>query len=123
MEKKIVLIEDDNMLREMYQTKLRSDGFNVLSADNGGDGWKMVEKEVPDLVLLDIILPQLDGFSVLELIKKTKQTKDVKVVMLTNLGTEEDHKKGEAMGAVDYLIKANMTPDQVSKVASKYLKS
>lgn len=109
------------MLRDMYQTKLKSDGYNVLTAENGGDGWAMIQAERPDLVLLDIIMPQLDGFTVLELIKKTESTKDIKVVMMTNLSTDEDHKKGESMGALDYLVKANITPEQLSIAIKKYL--
>lgn len=121
MAKKILIIEDDLMLREMYQTKLRGDGYDVVAADNGADGLSMATSEAPDLVLLDIILPQIDGFSVLEELKKNEATKQLAVVMLTNLGTEEDRVKGEKMGAVDYLVKANMTPDQVSGTIKKYL--
>ena len=121
MSKKIALIEDDTMLQEMYQTKLKNENYEVVAAENGNDGYKLIESEMPDLVLLDIMMPQLDGFSVLEMLKANEKTKNIKVVMLTNLGTDEDRKKGEAMGAVDYLVKANMTPEQVTEVVRKLL--
>lgn len=119
--KKILLVEDDQMLQEMYQTKFKSDGYEVITAVNGGDGLNLAISDLPDIVMLDIILPMLDGFAVLEKIKANESTKNIPVVLLTNLGTEEDRAKGEKLGAVDYLVKANMTPEQVSKTIKKYL--
>lgn len=119
--KKILLVEDDQMLREMYQTKFKSDGYEVITADNGGDGLARTIADLPDIVMLDIILPMLDGFAVLEKIKANEATKNIKVVLLTNLGTDEDRARGEKLGAVDYLVKANMTPEQVSKTIKKYI--
>lgn len=119
--KKILLVEDDQMIREMYQTKFKSEGYEVITAENGGEGWAKAQSELPDIVMLDIILPMLDGFAVLEKIKANESTKNIAVVLLTNLGTDEDRAKGEQLGAVDYLVKANMTPEQVSKTIKKYL--
>jgi DNA-binding response OmpR family regulator len=119
--KKLLIVEDDAMLREMYETKLKSDGYDVKVADNGSDGLRIVREGSVDLVLLDIILPQLDGFAVLESIKTDEDTKKVPVILLTNLGTDEDRTKGEKLGAADYLVKANMTPEQVSVAIKKYL--
>ena len=120
--KKILVVEDDPMLSSMYKTKFEVDGFEVFIADNGVIGLELAKKEKPDMVMLDVILPQLDGFSVLDGIKKDKATKDIPVIMLTNLGTEEDKKKGQAMGALDYLVKASLTPGQVSEKIKKALK-
>jgi DNA-binding response OmpR family regulator len=120
--KKILLVEDDSMISSMYKTKFEAEGFQVFIADNGAIGLELAKKEKPDIMMLDVILPQLDGFSVLEEVKKDKTTKNIPVIMLTNLGTEEDKKKGEKMGALDYLVKASLTPGQVSEKIKKALK-
>lgn len=119
--KKILLIEDDQAISMMYKGKLESNGYLVLTAVNGADGLELAKKEGLDLIMLDIILPQLDGFSVLAELKKDSKTKGIPVIMLTNLGTDEDRAKGEKMGAVDYIVKANMTPAQISEKIKKYL--
>lgn len=117
---KILLIEDDPMLSSMYKTKLESDGFIIVVADNGVDGIKAAKEEKPDLIMLDVIMPQLDGFSVLEELKKDKATKSIPVVMLTNLGTDEDKEKGKRLGAIDYFVKASLTPTEFSDKVKKY---
>lgn len=120
--RKILVVEDDSMISSMYKTKFEADGFEVLIADNGVAGLELAQKEKPDIIMLDIILPQLDGFSVLEQIKKDKAIKNIPVIMLTNLGTDEDRKKGEMMGAANYLVKASLTPGQVSEKIKQALK-
>ena len=122
IKKKILIIEDDKMICSMYKTKFENDGFEVFAANDGIEGLEVAKKEKLDIIMLDIILPQLDGFSVLEELKKNVKIKKVPVVMLTNLGTNEDKEKGERLGAVGYLVKANLTPAQVSKEIKKYLK-
>ena len=120
--KKILIVEDDQTISLMYKTKLEADGFDVLIADNGADVLKLAKEQKPSIVMLDIILPQLDGFSVLEALKKDQATKNIPVAMLTNLGTDEDKIKGEKLGAIDYLVKANLTPAQVEEKIKQYLK-
>ena len=120
--KKILIVEDDQMICSMYKTKFEADGFACLTANNGADGLAMAKKEKPDLVMLDVILPQLDGFSVLKEIKANSQTKSIPVIMLTNLGTDEDKKKGETLGAADYWVKASLTPAEISKKIKEHLK-
>lgn len=120
--KKILVVEDDEMISAMYKTKFTADGFEVFRAENGQDGFNIAKKEKPDLIMLDVILPQLDGFSVLEKLKNDNITKKISVVMLTNLGTDEDKEKGKKMGAKDYLVKANFTPGQISEKIKEYLK-
>lgn len=120
--KKILIIEDDGIISSMYKTKFEIEGFEVFIADNGVIGLELAKKEKPDIIMLDVILPQLDGFSVLDQIKKDKTTENIPVIMLTNLGTEEDKAKGEIMGASDYLVKASLTPGQVSAKIKKVLK-
>jgi DNA-binding response OmpR family regulator len=120
--KRILIIEDDTMISNMYRMKLTQDGFTVIAAEDGATGLETAKKEKPDLIMLDVILPALDGFSVLEELKKDSSTKNISVIMLTNLGTDEDVKKGQELGAVDYLVKANFTPSDVSKKVKEVLK-
>jgi len=119
--KKILIVEDEEMIRQMYEMKLTQDGFEVVTANNGMEGLKLIKKERFDLILLDIIMPQVDGFAVLRELKSGNIKNSVSVVMLTNLSTEEDRRKGETMGAVGYLVKSSMTPTQMSKEILRYL--
>ena len=111
--KKILLIEDEAMLLEMYTLKFSEGGFKVIQAKDGESGLELAKKEKPTLILLDIIMPKLDGFAVLKRLKENEITKDIPIILLTNLGQDEDIKKGLALGAVDYFIKANHTPTQI----------
>lgn len=119
--KKILIVEDDKMISSMYKTKLEQNGFEAVVANNGAEGVELAAKEKPDLIFMDVILPQLDGFSALQELKTNSKTKKIPVIMLTNLGTEEDRAKGEKFGAVGYLVKASLTPAQVSEEATKRL--
>lgn len=121
MAKRVLIVEDDKMILSMYETKLRQDGFEVLIAENGSQGLDLAIKEKPDIILLDIILPQMDGFTVLQELRLNDSMKKTPIVMLTNLGTKEDKDKGEKFGATDYLVKASLTPSQVSEAVKKYL--
>jgi DNA-binding response OmpR family regulator len=120
--KRILIVEDDAIINSMYKTKLELDGFEALSASNGSIGLELAKKEKIDLILLDVIMPQIDGFTVLTELKKDAKTKNIPVVMLTNLSTEEDKVKGEKLGAVDYVVKSGLTPAQVSEKVQEYLK-
>lgn len=119
--KKILIVEDDSTILTMYKSKFDSDGFEVLSAENGDEALKIMKKEKPDIIMLDVILPQIDGFEVLTRLKKDKATEKIPVVMLTNLGTTEDKEKGEKLGATDYLVKASLTPSEISEKIKKIL--
>jgi DNA-binding response OmpR family regulator len=111
--KKILLVEDEKTLSDMYKTKFEKEGFKVVPVLTGEAVSDFAEKECVDIVLLDIILPKVDGFSALEDLKKNVKTKNIPVVMLTNLGQDEDILKGKKLGAEDYLVKSNLTPAQV----------
>ncbi len=111
--KKILLVEDEEMLANMYQVKFQNDGFQLIKAGNGEEGLTLAEKEKPDMILLDVIMPKMDGFTVLKRLKENPATKDIPVLLLTNLGQDEDVKKGNELGAVGYLVKANITPSEV----------
>ncbi len=110
---KVVLVEDEKMLADMYSTKFAMEGFDVHTAYDGAAGLAMAKEVVPDIILLDVIMPKLDGFAVLKELKADAGVKDVPVMLLTNLGQEEDIKKGKELGAVDYFVKANHTPAEV----------
>lgn len=110
---KILLVEDDTFLAGMYVTKLELEGFDVVLADNGEKGLEQARATNPDIVLLDVILPRMSGFDVLKNLKDDEQTKDVPVIMLTNLGQSEDVQKGLDLGAKDYLVKAHFMPAEV----------
>lgn len=110
---RVVLIEDEVPLVEMYSVKFKQDGFDLKVAVNGVQGLALAKKELPSVVLLDVILPGLDGFAVLQELKADPTTKDIPVLLLTNLGQDADMEKGKRLGAADYLVKANLTPGQV----------
>jgi len=110
------------MLAEMYATKLEMEGFKAMTALDGKEGLELVKKEKPDLILLDIILPKLDGFLVLKEIKKDPDVKNIPVLMLTNLGQESDVKKGKKLGADGYFVKANHSPAEIVEKVKQFLK-
>ncbi len=110
---RVLLIDDDPFILDMYVLKLKERGFAVDIASDGKTGLQKLQTFQPDVVLLDIVLPSMDGFSVLETIKKQTVARPPKVVLLTNLGQKEDIDRGMRLGADDYLIKAHFTPSEV----------
>lgn len=122
MAKKILVIEDDKFLRELIARKLLDDGFVIIEATDGEEGIKKVKEEKPDLILLDLILPSIDGFEVLSQIKKDENLKSIPVIILSNLGQREEVEKGLKMGAVDYLIKAHFTLGEIIEKMKNILK-
>ena len=119
--KKIILVEDDKFLSEMYVVKLTESGFEVDVAADGEEGLNKIKEQKPDLVLLDIVLPKMDGFEVLRNIKSEPSLKNISVIALTNLGQKEEVEKGLKLGADDYIIKAHFTPTEVVAKAKKVL--
>jgi DNA-binding response OmpR family regulator len=113
MEKIILVVEDDKFLRELMVQKLTKEGYNIAEAVDGEDGIKKVKEIKPGLVLLDLILPGMDGFEVLGKIKADPETNQTPVIILSNLGQREDVEKGLSLGAADYLIKAHFTPGEI----------
>lgn len=118
---KILIIEDDEMLGQMYKFKFEQEGYDVRWEKNGLDGVEAVKSDKYKLILSDIIMPGLDGFSVLEEFKKSSKFADTPFILLTNLGTDGDKERGAKLGAVEYLVKSDMTPTQVAEVAKKHL--
>ncbi len=114
---RVLIVEDDAFLAGIYTTKFSLEGFEVLSAGDGVAGLKVARTSLPDIILLDVLMPKMDGFEVLDELKKDPKTKHIPVVILTNLGQKEDVQRGLKGGAVDYLIKAHFVPsDTVAKV-------
>jgi two-component system, OmpR family, alkaline phosphatase synthesis response regulator PhoP len=123
MKKKILLVEDDMMLVDMYTLKFTEAGYEVIQATNGADGFEAAKTNKPDIILLDIILPQMDGFMVMEALKDDKKLKKIPVLFLTNLKQEEDVEKGNKLGAIDYLVKSTLTPTQILERIDKFFKN
>ncbi len=116
---KVLLIEDEEMLANMYEVKFKNEGFDLVKALDGAKGLELAKQEKPDFILLDIIMPKMDGFSVLKALKENDSTKHIPVILLTNLGQEEDVDRGNKLGAVGYLVKANITPSEVVSAVKK----
>ena len=119
--KSILLIEDDPFLIDLYTTKFKEVGFEVKIATNGQEGLKKMKMKKPDLLLLDIVLPAINGWEILGEIKKDEGLKDLKVVILSNLTSKEEVEKGLKLGATKYLIKSHYTPSEVVEEIKKIL--
>lgn len=122
MAKKILIVEDDKFLRELVARKLSSEGFEIFEAVDGEEGIKKTKEEKPDLVLLDLILPGIDGFEVLSKIKEEQELSSIPVIVLSNLGQREEVERGMKLGAADYLIKAHFTPGEIIEKIKNSLK-
>jgi len=117
----VLIVEDDKFLRELLVRKVESAGFTTSIAVDGKEALKKIKEELPRLVLLDLVLPGIDGFEVLRQVKANPQTSKVSVIILSNLGQREDVERGLKLGADDYLIKAHFTPDEIIQKVQKLL--
>ena len=122
MAKTILIVEDDKFLRELIAQKLRKEDFDIFEAVDGEEGIKKIKEEKPDLVLLDLILPGIDGFEVLARMRDDPILASIPVIILSNLGQKDDVERGMKMGAVDYLIKAHFTPGEIIEKIKTALK-
>lgn len=118
----IALIEDDTFLAGLYVTKLTMEQFEVKLAMDGVEGLKMIQEIKPDLVLLDIRLPKLDGFEVLKQLRASPPLKQLPIILLTNVGTRADVERGLALGANYYIIKAHFLPSEVVAKIKEFLR-
>ena len=121
MKKKVLIIEDDPYLSEMYQMKFELEGYTVLVARDGQEGLDSAFTTKPDIILLDLVMPVKDGYHVLKELKENDKTKGIPVLVLSNLGQVDEIKKAMNDGADKYLIKANMTPEQLLKEVRSFL--
>lgn len=110
---KIAIIEDDQTISQMYRMKFEAEGFEVELADNGKRGVDLVQSYKPDIALLDLQMPEMDGVEALTEIRKHKHGKDLPVIILTNMGQEESSPKLKALNPESYIVKADLTPSQV----------
>lgn len=121
---KILVAEDDAFLSKVYQLKLSNKEFNVKIASNGVEALDMMKNFIPDIVILDLIMPQMDGFTVLEEMKKNDDLKNIPVLVATNLGQTEDFEHAKSLGASDYIIKSDLAmSDIIKKIHSLILQS
>jgi len=123
MSKKICIVEDDLHLLENYVTELEILKYKVVTVSDGGKAVAFIKKEQPDLVLLDIMLPNMNGIDILEELRNDQKFQELPVVMLTNYGDEENIRRSLDLGALDYLKKYNVTPSDVGQRLEKYLKT
>ena len=112
---KIAIIEDDIVISQMYRMKFEAEGFEVQTADNGRTGVELVEKMRPDIILLDIRMPEMNGDEALKKIRATDWGKHIPVLILTNVGEEEAPPSLRALGIHSYIVKADFTPRQVTE--------
>ncbi len=118
---KIMLVEDDNNLREIYEARLLAEGYEIVSAEDGEQALALAVKERPDLIIADIMMPKISGFDMLDILRSTPETKNTKVIMMTALSQAEDKARADKLGADRYLVKSQVTLEDVAKVAREVL--
>lgn len=118
---KILLVEDDNNLREIYEARLQAEGYEIVSAMDGEEALVVAKKEKPDLVISDVMMPRISGFEMLDILRNTDGLKEVKVIMLTALGQAEDKTRADSLGADRYLVKSQVTLEDIVKAAQELL--
>lgn len=118
---KIAIIEDDQAISQMYRFKFEAEGYDVQTAENGKLGLQLAESMKPDIILLDLMMPEMNGDEMLEKLRKTTWGKSMKVVILTNMGEQEIPETVKKLGVVAVILKADMTPRQVAELVKKHL--
>ncbi|MDQ5972242.1 MAG: hypothetical protein QG553_401 [Patescibacteria group bacterium] len=121
MATKIAIIEDDQAISQMYRIKFEAEGYEVETAENGKIGLELAESMKPDIILLDLMMPEMNGDEMLAKMRKTTWGKSIKVVILTNMGEQEIPEAVKQMGVVAVILKADMTPRQVAELVKKQL--
>jgi CheY-like chemotaxis protein len=121
MAKKILIVEDDTFLQGLISRKLGADGFDIAIALDGNAALTSIAQSKPDLILLDLLLPQVDGYEVLRKVRQNPDWKDIPVIVFSNLSEEKDVKKAKDLGINEYMIKANFTLDELSQKAKQVL--
>ena len=120
---KIVIVEDDIAIAQMYRIKFEVEGFEIETADNGKMGLELIKNIKPDIVLLDIMMPEMNGDEVLEKMRQEDWGKEMPVIILTNLGQQEAPAKLDQLNVDSYIVKAEMTPKQVAEIVKQRLKA
>lgn len=119
---KIMLVEDDNNLREIYEARLIAEGYDIVTAKDGEEALALAVKEKPDLIISDVMMPKISGFDMLDILRTTPETKDTKIIMMTALSQAEDKARADQLGADRYLVKSQVTLEDVASVAKQVLK-
>lgn len=118
---KIMLVEDDNNLREIYEARLLAEGYEIVSAKDGEEALATAVKEKPDLIISDVMMPKISGFDMLDILRSTPETKNTKVIMMTALSQAEDKARADKLGADKYLVKSQVTLEDVARVAAEVI--
>lgn len=118
---KVLLVEDDNNLREIYEARLQAEGYDIVSAADGEEALVVAKREMPDLVISDVMMPKISGFEMLDILRNTDGLKDVQVIMLTALGQAEDKTRADQLGANKYLVKSQVTLEDIVKTTHQLL--
>lgn len=118
---KILLVEDDSNLREIYGARLGAEGHEITSAKDGEEALAVAIKARPDLIISDVMMPKISGFDMLDILRSTAETKDVKIIMMTALSQDEDRKRGTDLGADRYIVKSQVTLDDVVAIVNEVL--
>jgi CheY-like chemotaxis protein len=118
---KILLVEDDKSLREIYGVRLLAEGYDIVSAGDGEEALAMAIKERPNLIVSDVMMPKISGFDMLDILRSTTETKDIKVIMMTALSSEDQRARGEALGADRYLVKSQVGIEDVVRTVHDVL--
>ncbi len=118
---KIMLVEDDNSLREIYSIRLTAEGYTIVAAGDGEEALAMAVRERPDLIISDVMMPKISGFDMLDILRSTPETKDIRVIMMTALSSEDQRNRGENLGADRYLVKSQVGIEDVVNAVHEVL--
>ncbi len=118
---KLMLVEDDNNLREIYEARLQAEGYDIVAAKDGEEALVTAKAEKPDLIISDVMMPKISGFEMLDILRNTEELKNVKIIMLTALGQSDDQQRADRLGADRYLVKSQVTLEDIVKVAHELL--
>jgi len=121
MAKKVLIVEDEKVMAELLERKLTKEGYDVSVARDGEEGLKVMKKVKPDLILLDVIMPKMGGFEVMEEMKKDPEIKDIPVIIISNSGQPVELDRAQKLGAKDWLIKTEFDPQEVIKKVVKQI--
>ncbi len=121
MGKKVMLVEDDASLREIYGIRLQAEGYEIVSAGDGEEALAIAVREKPDLIVADVMMPKISGFDMLDILRSTPETQNIKVIMMTALSSEDQRQRGEALGADRYLVKSQVGIEDVVNVVHEVL--
>jgi len=121
MKKKILIIEDEKILLDLLQKKLSQEGYDILASHNGKEGLKAMKEQKPDLILLDIIMPKMSGFEVMEEMNKDPELKEIPIIIVSNSGQPVEIERAQSLGAKDWLVKTEFDPQLVIDKVKKQL--